>query len=161
MKNPQFLSNFAQTFRGWPAHGKINRWKFEQNRTKIVDFLLMVKKTCTATFWPFLYNKHFRENFSFFHIAERRKFLQFLHYHLYPWFDECFSVKMFITFYVPFVYSRHLCKQRILDCFLDFTKNFSKCLMYIFWVWVCKLQKSLLKYFNLTRNTCPRPALAL
>ena len=28
MKNPQFLSNFAQTFRYWPIHGTVNLWKF-------------------------------------------------------------------------------------------------------------------------------------
>ena len=41
MKNPQFLSNFVQTLGYWPTHGMINFWKFEQNQTKIVNFLLM------------------------------------------------------------------------------------------------------------------------
>ena len=41
IKNPQFLSNFAETLRAWPSHGMINIWKFEQNWTKIVDFLII------------------------------------------------------------------------------------------------------------------------
>ena len=41
IKNPQFLSNFAQTFRDWSSNGLVNLSKFEQNWTKIVDFSLM------------------------------------------------------------------------------------------------------------------------
>ena len=52
-KNLQFLSEFAQTFRDLSTHGHVKPWKFEQNWMKIVDFLLMVKKICTSTFWPF------------------------------------------------------------------------------------------------------------
>ena len=41
MKNLQFLSNFAQTFTDWSSNGWINYSKFEQNRTNIVNFLLI------------------------------------------------------------------------------------------------------------------------
>ena len=47
-KNPQFLSDWAQIL--WDGHENFrgDPWNFEQNRTKIVDFLLI------AHFWPFL-----------------------------------------------------------------------------------------------------------
>ena len=47
-KNPQFSSDWAQIL--WDGHKNLwdDFWIFEQNRTKIVDFLLI------ACFWPFL-----------------------------------------------------------------------------------------------------------
>ena len=41
-KNPQFSSDFAQNFRDRPENFRDHLTKFELNRTKIVDFLLIV-----------------------------------------------------------------------------------------------------------------------
>ena len=43
VKNPQFLSDFAQKFRNRPKNFCDHFPKFELNRTKIVDFLLIAK----------------------------------------------------------------------------------------------------------------------
>ena len=40
-KKPQFLSDLAQNFRDCPENFRDHLTKFELNRTKIVDFLLM------------------------------------------------------------------------------------------------------------------------
>ena len=42
-KNAQFQSNLTQTFRKWSIHGAANPWKFEENWSKIVDFLFVVQ----------------------------------------------------------------------------------------------------------------------
>ena len=44
VKNPQYLSNFTQTFRDWPNHGAVSYWKFELNWIRIVDFSLIALK---------------------------------------------------------------------------------------------------------------------
>ena len=44
MKNPQFLTNLAQTLRDWPHYGWVNPWRFEQNWSKIEDFSLIAFK---------------------------------------------------------------------------------------------------------------------
>ena len=40
MKNPQFYPNLAEILAKLPIHGLIILTKFDENRTKIVDFLL-------------------------------------------------------------------------------------------------------------------------
>ena len=44
MKNPQFLTNFAQTFRDSSIHGEFHPWKFELDWLKIVYFSLIAFK---------------------------------------------------------------------------------------------------------------------
>ena len=43
MKNPQFLSNLAQNLRDWPNNFCGHLTKFELNRMKIVDFLVIAQ----------------------------------------------------------------------------------------------------------------------
>ena len=80
MKNPQFLTNFSQTFRNWPIYGGDNLWKFLLNWSKIVDFSLLPLKiaipkrgaqVCTI-FYPF-----WKRNFE---NADDQRIFEFLRY---------------------------------------------------------------------------------
>ena len=66
-KNPQFLSDFDETLRDDLSHGNIHLPKYEQNRTKIVDFLLM------AYFAQFCENRLLIKNF--FREVRKRNFI--------------------------------------------------------------------------------------
>ena len=50
IKNPQFYSNFARTLVILPTHGLIILNKFDDDQTKIVDFLLLVYFSASVIF---------------------------------------------------------------------------------------------------------------
>ena len=71
-KNPQFLSNFAQTFRDWSFNGQVNSSMFELNWTKNVNFSLIAYFWASALFYESVPMVGFICNFQFSSFAQRK-----------------------------------------------------------------------------------------